>query len=770
MAAEVILSAKHGQGQDMHKALIFAAITAAAAGPTSAAARAPVYSADIVRTAFGIPHINARDWRGIGYGVAYAYAQDNLCLLAEEFATVAGERSRHFGGAAKATLGFEPVDNLTSDLFFRSAIDLAALRRGVRAMAPEQVQLSAGYIAGYNRLLRDLGPAGVPAACRAKAWVRPITSDDMLRLTEKQMLLASSLNFAGALVAAQPPGTTPVATNGSLPEAHSTGVGSNGWAFGGDVTEDGRGLLVGNPHFPWVGPSRFWQMHVTIPGKLDAMGAGIAGSPIPTIGFNKDVAWTHTVTAAQHFTLYQLKLDPADPTRYLVDGKSVKMTAQTVTLPAVGPAPAVTRTFYSTQFGRVIAMPAIGAAWSKTTAFTLRDANQGNQRGISTWIAYDTARNVGEIRAAAERTLGVPWVNTIAADRFGNVLHADVTAVPNVSAAMARDCATPLSRVIGARAVLLDGSRSACAWQNVPGTPIPGLMPASDQAVYARRDYVANSNDNYWLSNASAPYAQLSPILGSWGTARSLRTRSGLTEIARALAQGKLTRDRVQDMVFANHSLAAELALAPVLALCRDKAVVAAACAALAQWDRKFDLTSRGAYLFQTFWLKARTTPGLWSVAFDAADPVNTPRGLVTSGAPGEALVAALKGAADKLEVQKIALDAPWGDVQFANNGLGQIPIHGADGALGVLNVQMSEPVKGGIVPRHGSSYVQIVGFDETGPVADAVLSYSQSSDPLSPHFADQTRLYSAKRWHRLPFTPAQIAADGPGAALRISE
>ena len=758
----------------MRTALIFAAVTAAAAGSTSAAARAPAYSASIVRTALGIPHITASDWRGIGYGVAYAYAQDNLCLLAEEFATVAGERSRHFGAGGKATLGFEPVDNLTSDLFFRSAINLAALRRGARAMAPEQVQLSAGYVAGYNRLLRDLGPAGVPAACQGKAWVRAITGDDMLRLTEKQMLLASSLNFAGALVAAQPPGTAAVAANGSLPEAHPTGIGSNGWAFGSDVTEDGRGLLVGNPHFPWAGPSRFWQMHVTIPGKLDAMGAGIAGSPIPTIGFNKDVAWTHTVTAAQHFTLYQLKLDPADPTRYLVDGKSVKMTAQTVILPAAGPATAVTRTFYSTQFGRVIAMPAIGAAWSKTTAFTLRDANQGNQRGIGTWIAYDTARNVGEIRAAAERSLGIPWVNTIAADRFGNVLHADVTAVPNVSAAMARDCATPLSRVIAGRAVLLDGSRAACMWQTAPGTPAPGLMPASDQAVYARRDYVANSNDNYWLSNAGAPYRQLSPILGSWGTQRSLRTRSGLTEITRALAQGKLTRARVQDMVFANHSLAAELALAPVLALCRGgaepSASVAAACAALAQWDGKFDVTSRGAYLFQTFWLKARSTPGLWTTAFDAADPVNTPRGLVTSGAPGAALIAALKAAANQLAAQHIALDAPWGEVQFALNGADHIPVHGADGALGVLNVQMSEPVAGGIVPRHGSSYVQIVGFDATGPVADAVLSYSQSSDPASPHFADQTRLYSAKQWHRLPFTPAQIAADNPGEVLRISE
>ncbi|WP_257843634.1 penicillin acylase family protein [Sphingomonas sp. J344] len=91
------------------------------------------YAATITRTAHGVPHIVAQDWRGAGYGVGYAYAQDNLCMIAEEFATVAGERSLHFGAKGSATLGFQSVDNLSSDLFFRSAIDLPALRRGAKA-------------------------------------------------------------------------------------------------------------------------------------------------------------------------------------------------------------------------------------------------------------------------------------------------------------------------------------------------------------------------------------------------------------------------------------------------------------------------------------------------------------------------------------------------------------------------------------------------------------------------------------------------------------
>ncbi len=729
------------------------------------------YSATITRTTHGVPHIVAQDWRGAGYGVGYAYAQDNLCMIAEEFATVAGERSLHFGPTGSASLGFQSVDNLSSDLFFRSAIDLPALKRGAKAQGAAALALTAGWVAGYNRYLKDLGPDKVPAECRGKAWVRPITADDMLRLNEKQMLLASSLNFAPAIANAVPPGSeAPAKVSMTLPDPAQFEVASNGWAFGGDVTANGKGMVIGNPHFPWHGPSRFWQMHVTIPGKMDTAGVGIAGSPFPTLGFNRDIAWTHTVTAARHFTLYQLTLDPNDPTAYLVDGKSEKMVAKRISVPMPDGAAPVTRTLYSTRFGAVIVIPQAMATWSKTTAFAMRDANAGNQRGIGTWVRIATAKNVGEVRAAVSETLGIPWVNTIVADRHGDALHADVTAVPNVSAEKAKACATPLSAVVARTAILLDGSKSACAWDVVAGTPVPGLMPASDQAVQARRDYAANMNDSYWLSNADHPHRVLSPILGEAEKPVSLRTRSGFIETRALIAGGKVDHDRAKAMTFANKSYAAELALKPLLALCGGKAEVADACAALAKWDGRFELDSRAAWLFDRFWMKARSVPGIWSVPFDAKDPVHTPRDLVTSGEVGDKLIAALKAAAEEVSKAGIALDARWGDVAFARRITDRIPIHGGDGALGVLNVQMMVPAQGGLTPRHGSSYVQVVGFDDAGPVADTILSYSQSPDPQSPWYGDQTRMYSAKQWVRFPFTPAQIAAAKVGEAVTIRE
>ena len=732
----------------------------------------PRYDASITRTTYGIPHIEARDWRGVGYGVAYAYAEDNLCLLAEEFATVAGERSRHWGPEGKAVLGFGEVDNLSSDVFFRAVIDLPVLREGAKRLSPRVQDLIDGYVAGYNRFLRDAGADGIPAECRGKPWVRAITADDMLRLNEKQMLLASSLNLAPAIANAAPPGTPAPKVAIAMPNPKELGIGSNGWAFGSQVTADGRGMVIGNPHFPWKGPNRFWQMHVKGPKGYEVMGVGLAGTPMPTLGFNKDVAWTHTVTEARHFTLYQLALDPADPTRYMVDGQSEAMTARTVTVPMPDGQPEVTRTLWSTRFGPVFIIPDRGVTWSKQNAFALMDANRGNQRGIEAWLRIGEARNVFDIQQAVSETLGIPWVNTIAADRLGGALHADVTAVPNVSAAKIKACSTPISGLFAELAILLDGSKSDCAWDVAEGTPVPGLMPALDQAVTITNTYLTNSNDSYWISNPAMPHAELSPILGEYRTARTLRTRSNFTETEAALAAGKLDHARAAALAFGNKSLAADLALPELMTLCSAaEGAAARGCAALAKWDRRFDADSRGARLFRAFWPQAERIKGLWAVPFDPAHPVTTPRDLATEGETGAKLLEALAATVTAMEAAGQALDGRWGDEQQVMAGNEAIPIHGGPGTLGILNMQESDRAPNGrLVPRHGTSYIQIVGFDAKGPVADAILSYSQSTNPASPHAADQTRAYAEKRWHRLPFHREDIRAQAIGKAKRIRE
>src|SRR3954452_2374685 len=52
-------------------------------GAADAASAASPYKATIRRTAYGIPHIEAKTWEGLGYGYGYAFAQDDICTMAD---------------------------------------------------------------------------------------------------------------------------------------------------------------------------------------------------------------------------------------------------------------------------------------------------------------------------------------------------------------------------------------------------------------------------------------------------------------------------------------------------------------------------------------------------------------------------------------------------------------------------------------------------------------------------------------------------------------
>src|SRR5688500_1350301 len=79
--------------------VMLAAVVAAVALPAPALAAKPKKKplVEIRRTAYGVPHIQARNWRDLGYGYGWAFAQDNICTIAESYVTVAAERSRWFG-------------------------------------------------------------------------------------------------------------------------------------------------------------------------------------------------------------------------------------------------------------------------------------------------------------------------------------------------------------------------------------------------------------------------------------------------------------------------------------------------------------------------------------------------------------------------------------------------------------------------------------------------------------------------------------------------
>jgi acyl-homoserine-lactone acylase len=189
-----------------------------------------------------------------------------------------------------------------------------------------------------------------------------------------------------------------------------------------------------------------------------------------------------------------------------------------------------TRTLYSTRFGPVMtSLAGIPLPWTPTTAFAMRDANADNFRVFNHFFDMDHARSARAVLRILQLYEGIPWVNTIVADRGGNALYADIGTIPHVTNGQAADCNTALGQVTFSQLGLpvLDGSRSACEWGSDPDAIQPGLFGPSRLPRLFRPDYVTNSNDSYWLSNPKHPLEGFPRIMGNERTSRSLRTRIG---------------------------------------------------------------------------------------------------------------------------------------------------------------------------------------------------------------------------------------------------
>jgi acyl-homoserine-lactone acylase len=777
------------------------------AGAALAANGKPVYDAQVLRTSYGIPHIQATDWGSLGYGYGYAFAQDNVCVLAREVLAANGTQSRYFGpGSGGATLA--------SDWVYKMVNSAARVDAAWERVDADTRDLLTGYADGYNRYLRDTGAAALPADCRNQPWVQPITGKDSMKVLRKLLVRAGTGQFVLGLVGATPPvavaaakavgaetavalvadAAVPAIDPAELPDFSPERFGSNAVGLGSELT-GGAGALLGNPHFPWAGIERFYAVHLTIPGRYDAMGASIFGFPLVNIGFNRDVAWSHTVSTARRFVLRELAIAPGQPTSYVVDGQVVAMQPETVIADVVqadGSVVPVSRTFWQTKYGPVV-VPAAPAAWSTTRAYALTDVNLENTRAFRQYREMGTARNLDEFSASLRRHVGLPWVNTIAADSAGNAFYGDIGSMPNASNAKLAACIKPgLSQVLAAsRLYALDGSTSACDLGTDADAPEPGIFGAGNMPGLMRRDYVQNSNDSYWLANPAQRLEGYSQIIGTdENRPQGFRTRLGITQIldrqagSDGLPGAGFNRQWLQDVLYGNRHYSAEIMLDGVLELCGSQSQtvlvgaqpvnVAPACAVLTAWDGRNNTGSVGAHVWTELWRRLAGVTGIYAVPFDPADPVNTPRGLNGANPTIAARVMTELGATVKFFADNgIPLDRPWGQVQFDTRNGERIPVHGGSGVSGVYNAITPSA----LVPNvglssvvAGSSYIQSVTFTPRGPDARAVVTYSQSTDPASPNYADQTRLFSKYGWVTLPFAEGDIRRDPNLKVLKLHE
>lgn len=760
-------------------------------GPDAAAAG---YEATISRDEHGVPHITAQDTASLAFGQGWASGEDRPCDLADQLVKVRGERARWFGA------GDEDA-NLHSDLAWRS---IGIYERGLQdweQVTDEVRELFTAYVDGWNGHLDEVGSDGLADWCAGEPWVEPVDAADLYAYARSIALFASGVQLTDFIATAEPPTGDEAGDEAGEDETamaplwDQTQLGSNGWAIGSESSETGGGMLVANPHFPWEGELRFWEAHLTIPGEVNIYGAQLSGLPGIGIGFTDEFGWTHTVSAGNRFTAYTLDLVDGDPTSYRYGEEEREMTPTEVAVEVLGDdgeLEEVTRTMWSSHYGPIIDFPGFG--WSEEATITYRDANIDNEAFVEQYLGMMMAEDFDEFVDVHAEHSGVPLFNTVATSADGRAWYADTSATPNLSdeAIAAYEASLEDDPIVAIaaenQAVLLDGSDPLFEWVEVDGARSPGLVPFEEMPMLEREDHVFNANDSFWVAHASETLdGDFSPLHGRQETARSPRTRENAVVLGEA---GELDLDGLAELALANRGFTARQLLDEVVARCEGEADLAEACEVLAGWDGVYDLDRSGPMVWREL-LSAfenedlREAGPLWAQPFDPADPVGTPSGLAEPPGDGsDPVLDALRAAVDRIDEAGLALDAPLGDVQFADRNGTIVGIHGGDNRDGVTNIvgwgtmrSIMDPAlrdvertvieSGSSLARYGdevgypinngTSFLLALAYGADGPEARAFLTYGNPADRDDPIYVEATERFSEKAWRDLAFTDEQV-------------
>lgn len=771
-------------------------------------------SANIRWTDYGVPHVTADNLESLSYGVGYAFAKDNICVLADQILKYNSQRAKYYGPDKVPASG--DSEHLINDFGFLTVGIREFAQNNIKSLSANSQALLSGYAQGYNKYLADTGVENIDGSCANMPWVQPISDIDMLTYSLGIALLPGAANFLAPMFLAAPPGqsflpypkTTATSTsnyvpnvklNVTMPERNPSDLGSNGWGLGKDKTENGRGMVLANPHFPHTGNLRFWQFHITIPDHLNVMGGSLTGMPgVVNIGFNENVAWTHTFSTAEHFVVYQLTLNPDDPSQMsqVIDGANRAITAKEHVIDvAVAPGQTIklAKMSYSTHHGPMISVPGNFEWGPGGSAFAIKDANLGNVDLIDHWLAMNQAENIDEFKQAFKDYDGVIFNNTMSADKDGNVFYIDDSTVPHLTDTAITEMTTN---------PLLVGAKQAAGFTILPGFlsafDFERPVPYENAPKYSGTDYVQNSNDSFWLTNASSPITGVSPLYGKVDNQQSLRSRLGHKLLADSAGADQLfSPAEVEQALMSNRSYLSEDVLNGLLSACQaqgstpvmvgsNSVDLSSGCTALGLWDGTMNKDSSSAHLFREFAFQFAKNPQ-WDNAFSTDNATSTPNGLVNNSVTLEQFAQAIVN----VEAAGLALDATLGNVQFVERSLPdgsasgvKIPWAGAHNIEGGFNVFNTRPGSDGTLLRrhtyaelnpdtrlsaeaggyhinYGSSWMTVVNFTDEGPVARGLLSYSQSAEYGSDHNLDQTMLYSQQPQLRpLRFTETDIEAN----------
>jgi acyl-homoserine lactone acylase PvdQ len=689
-----------------------------AAGPAEMAASVTIYRDD-----YGVPHVYGPTDAACAFGYMYAQAEDNFWQIEDSYIRSLGRASEVYG--AKTVADDELVRALEIPRLAQEEYEhLPARTKEILHAGSEGLN----YFLARNpqvkpRLLTRFEPWYGLAFNRYALYFQFIYRrsglgpEDIKSVTEQDGAKGEDKKTSAKLEARE--------RDAWMLAAESQG--SNMWAVTPARSADGHALLFINPHQPFFGAGQWYEGHVHSDEGWDMTGASFFGSPLPTIGHNEFLGWSHTVNAPDIVDVWEEAFDkPGDPLAYRYDGEYRRATEWSDTL-KVKTASGMAEhkvTFRKTHHG-----PIVARRDGKWLSVKMARFEEGGQ--LDEWYNMTRARNLDEFKKAMSAT-AVPMFNAVYADREGNIFYVYNGAVPRRSPKF--DWSKPV-----------DGSTSGTEWH---GYHAFNELP---QVTNPKSGFVQNCNSTPFLTTlGDNPDPGQFPkyMVGEGDTARARISRRILWN------QDKFTFDEWAKAGFNTYVIQAETELGD-LSKAWDKspsAKAASAYAELMNWDHVSRTNSVPMTLF-TLWHEKQYGTAVIR-AGKKEDPVRSLEQVLSDleGAFGTWRVA--WGDLNRLERRQSGGEEPFRD------DVKSLPVAGAPGDVGIVFNFYARPEKDqkrryGVA---GHSFISVVDFGAEIQ-ARSILVFGENSDPASPHYFDQSELYARQEFKPAYFSLADIKA-----------
>ena len=491
-------------------------------------------------------------------------------------------------------------------------------------------------------------------------------------------------------------------------------MGSNGMAVAPVKSADGATRLLVNSHQPYSGQVSWYEAVLDSGEGWHVAGGFFPGSPFMLHGHNAHLGWANTVNDPDLADVYRLVINPTNANEYRLDGhwKVFETKDAALRVHIWGPL------FWTVH--KALVWSVHGPVFrTDHGVFAVRYAGMDEVRQPLQYYRLDKAKNRDEWLAAM-RLQALPSINYIYADETGTIGY-----VYNGQFPVRKEGVDWQGT--------LAGDRSDLIWHAyLPFDRVPQIWkPASG--------YVFNSNNTPFQATGAADALKPGDFSPTMGVQTNMTNRAYRAEETFG-ADPHITAEAFHrykfDIAYSARSEIAQM-IAEVCAVDPGQdADLRAAQGLLKAWDRRTDIHSRAAALGVMMGTEAHP--------YDDRPHVKP--------------IDALRHAITSLKTHFGRIDPEWGQVNRFRRGAFDAPI---DGGPDTYRAVYGVPQKDGTLTAvDGDTYIMFVTWDRNGQLSSESIHQfgSATLDSLSPHYADQSRLFVAMKTKPVWFTDAQLA------------